>query len=235
MDWEVFWNTNPKQFKEDDLFRQVGKTKKGEPISVKGLKQIIHQIIDHLKINKRDKIIDLCCGNGLITSRIADHCSTIIGIDYSEPLIKIAKNYSYKPNIEYIHSSVLNINYGKLFLSERNIKIYMNESLQHFDDCMLEELLKKILENLSYNPLIFISGVPDIKRILNFYNTPERVEKNKHKIENGMDDIIGTWWDFEVIEKIANDNGYNAEYLSQNENIPTHHYRYNVLLCPAGY
>lgn len=90
MDWQNFWTNYPSQFTKDEFFKQVGKTFKGQTISNTQFNIIISEVINKIGLRSNDFVLDLCCGNGLITSAIAKECQYVVGVDYSEPLIKIA-------------------------------------------------------------------------------------------------------------------------------------------------
>jgi ubiquinone/menaquinone biosynthesis C-methylase UbiE len=40
-------------------------------------------IVEVLTIKKEDVVLDVCCGNGLITKEVSKHCSHITGIEFS--------------------------------------------------------------------------------------------------------------------------------------------------------
>jgi 2-polyprenyl-3-methyl-5-hydroxy-6-metoxy-1,4-benzoquinol methylase len=107
--WKDFWNTYPNRFAHTEFLRQVSKTCHGHPITQEQIQIIIDDIIRKLHLQARDHVLDLCCGNGVITSAIAKHCALVRGVDFSKPLIKIAREYHRAPNIRYYCMSVLDI------------------------------------------------------------------------------------------------------------------------------
>ena len=53
----------------------------------------IKDILSHIKISENDKILDLGCGTGIITSLLSSYTTKkVIGIDISNNMIKIAKS-----------------------------------------------------------------------------------------------------------------------------------------------
>lgn len=63
----------------------------------------IEDIISYLKISSGDKILDIGCGTGIITpilSKISNN--TVIGLDISNKMIKVAKNKNSFNNVKYI-------------------------------------------------------------------------------------------------------------------------------------
>jgi predicted TPR repeat methyltransferase len=76
-----------------DYLRQVGKTVNGAPISQIAVDALVQDIAHRLAIKGTDHLLDLCCGNGLVTHQCAPFCRSIVGVDYSEPLLQIAATY----------------------------------------------------------------------------------------------------------------------------------------------
>ena len=61
-----------------------------------------------IKFSKKDKILDIGCGTGLITSKIAKKVGFVIGLDNSEEMINHAKE---TPNIKYVVSDAKKLPY----------------------------------------------------------------------------------------------------------------------------
>lgn len=123
------------------LCKQVGKTVDGVEIDDQQLRYITENIIDILHLGHTDVVVDLCCGNGLITRNIAALVKKVIGVDFSEGLIDTAKSESYSGNITYIASDVLLL--PQIFFGQ-SIKYYMYEALQHFSTEMFVKFLSVI-------------------------------------------------------------------------------------------
>ena len=84
-DWLSYWNAQPLQADERDFLRQVGKTVNGVPVAWEEVDLIVEALRSGLQLNASDTVLDLCCGNGLITRRVAGACGTIIGVDTQNP------------------------------------------------------------------------------------------------------------------------------------------------------
>ena len=77
MDWNHYWNHILDSHKEMDFFHQVGKTVGGVPISDDQISLSVEQMQACLSVDANDIVLDLCCGNGLITGEIAPRCKQI--------------------------------------------------------------------------------------------------------------------------------------------------------------
>ncbi|MCD6576088.1 MAG: amino acid permease [Nanoarchaeota archaeon] len=83
-------------------------------------KDISHHILNYLSDVTIEKVLDLGCGVGVITNRIAKEVippsGIVYGVDFSERALKIARVISKKrdiKNVEYIHENFYNLSKNK--------------------------------------------------------------------------------------------------------------------------
>ena len=50
--------------KRDDFWGQIRRTVNGVPVDEEQIKLVVETIIKELKLNAKDTVLDLCCGNG---------------------------------------------------------------------------------------------------------------------------------------------------------------------------
>ena len=90
--------------------------------SNKQLKKDVDFVISAMRLNKKDKILDLACGHGRHTIELKKKNFNIDGLDYSRHLLKIAKNHAEQEGLrinfyqEDIHKIKLGTKYDKIFL-----------------------------------------------------------------------------------------------------------------------
>jgi len=224
--WLQHWSSFPKKFGKTEFLKQVGKSVGGKGISHERLNTLIASLITNLEIQQSDKVLDLCCGNGLITGKIASLCQEITGVDQSDYLINVAKQYNAHPNTKYWCSSILDLDtsdYGKFS------KIYMYEALQHFEVTQLTDILNLIDKVSEPNATILLASIPDKNLIWEFYNTDERREEY-YKRKAAGNEAIGTWWERNFLEEVSQAHGYRVQFLTQNPLLHTAHYRFDLLL-----
>lgn len=228
MEWKDYWNQYPGNFAETEFFKQVGKTVAGQPVTPVQFMARISDINRAININSDDMVLDMCCGNGLITTEIAEFCKKIVGVDFSETLINIARKYNTRENISYFCASVLDKD-SMSIVGFGFTKIYMYESLQHFTYEELPDILS-IISGLSIPAAeIFIGGIPDLEKIWDFYNTEEKKkEYMKRKSENR--EAIGTWWDKKYLIDTCRTYGFAGEIVAQNKNLDSAYYRFDIRL-----
>jgi len=227
MDWYTYWNNFQEIIPADNLLAQVGKTINGQPVSDDQIDLITESIINSLGVSREDQVVDLCCGNGLLTRNISKKCQAITGVDYSGLLIDTAKKYNAEDNINYLNRSILDLVPSDV---GRTInKFYMYEALQHFRVSDLKSILDMISSLSGGHALLLLASIPDKSRRFKFYNTfSRRLEWFKRTLMNK--EAIGTWWRKEKLSAICNEMGCCCEILDQDTNLYTAHYRFNVLI-----
>lgn len=228
-DWSKFWNEYPKQARERDFFKQVGKTVGGVSITNEQFHKIISSVKKHLEITKEDRILDLCCGNGLITKELAKESDFVLGIDFSGSLIETANRYNSLNNIKYMQGDVLRL--SDLLSSYKGYfnKILCYEALAFFNKKDFDELIRNILVISVDSPVMFFGSILDRERIWNFFNTLRRKITYLFRIKLLRKEVgLGRWWKFSDIETICNKHNLSAEIINQDDMLHTSHYRFDV-------
>lgn len=227
--WKRFWTTYPQKANDTEYLKQVGKTVGGVQISQEQFDAILDDIDRHLNISSDDVVLDLCCGNGFITNKIAKKCKEVVGIDFSKVLIEEARKITREPNVKYIVIDAREIrsltkDYGNYFT-----KVLWYEALAFFNEDDLYEILDSIKILTREKPLILVGSVLDHSRKWNFFNTFKRKMTYIFKIVLlGQKVGLGKWWKREQIENVCNKLGFMCEFHYQNDILHTAHYRIDV-------
>jgi SAM-dependent methyltransferase len=221
--WKEHFNENVKKSKESFL-KQVDMTVNGKEVDNTQVDLRTDSIRKNLNLQTSDILLDICCGNGLITKKLAQYVSFIYAIDFSEELIKVANNFNMAANIIYILGDAVNMNYSRF--SKVN-KICLQSCWQYLSN----KEVSKFLNNLSVlnNIIVYISNIPDKEKIWNYYDTDEKKSFYLQREKEGKPHI-GTWWKKKEVEKIVKDNGFKCKFLTINKNMNTSYYRFDVLL-----
>jgi len=226
-DWRTYWAHAVENAGTGDLFQQVGRTIGGKSEPEEQVEIHVKSIANLLKLNKKDVLLDLCCGNGIVTARLAPLCGIIIGVDYSEELIQVAKKTNYASNIVYIHSCAEDMSQLDL-PTTGSIKICMNAGLQYFTEPTVDQLLSS-LRRLAHGDLeLLFTAVPDADKLERFYNTPERRAEYERRSAAG-NEAIGTWWNRHHLISIFERAGYAAKAIDLDPTLTSAHYRFDVL------
>ena len=193
-------------FDRTDFLSQVGHTEGGLPIGEDKYRAILEGICRLLELTPGDNLLDLCCGNGVITHDLSPLVHSVTGVDFSPALIEIATQHNGGNNIRYKVGDALDIaeivdaNGGPF------TKILMYGALQHFRQSDLERLLDGILGVASEHCTILFGHVLDAGRKWDFYGTPRRRVAHFVRRLSGRD-WMGTWWDRKRIAEVAGSRG----------------------------
>jgi len=227
IDWREYWDEFPRRFAEADFCRQVGRTaNRGIPTSPLELDAVLDEVVSSLELSSQDRLLDLCCGNGLLTARFAAHCEMVVGLDFSHPMIRIAREHHAGRNVQYVEGSVLDLT---ACLDGPFDKICMVESLAYFGPDDLVRILTAIASLGAPNARILFSGVLDDEAKWRFFDTPERRAAYRQQQAEGKE-IMGRWWTRSELAQIATDHGFEAAFSLQDERLNTAHYRFNAIM-----
>ncbi len=220
MDWKSYWN-------------KVAVTAK-DPIAavqrndLKSIKQSASHIISMLKITKKDTVLDVCCGNGLLTELVAGSCLRITGVDQSDELIKNAKNLSKRVNSSFILGDALELSY--VLSNQKFDKIYLQFSFQYFDKKgMGAKMIKEMISVLKPNGLLFIGDIPEASKRLVFYNSLPKLFyyfTSKIRDKNSM----GKFWSPDDLAQICIKFNVKGTYLKQPKLLEYSWYRFDYLI-----
>jgi 2-polyprenyl-3-methyl-5-hydroxy-6-metoxy-1,4-benzoquinol methylase len=229
LDWYKYWN-RPTLLQESDFLRQVGKTVHGQSIPEINIDVIARDIVGALMLHRKDRVLDLCCGNGMITHRCAQQCLHITGVDFSKPLIRTASTFFPGKNITYIEADVRYLPY---WLAQQTFtKVYMYEALQHISNADARKLLLHLRNSASASAAIFFGSVPDRAQLWKFYNTAARRHEYRRRVKEGTE-AIGHWWAKSELTRLANDCGYRVKFMKCNPILHGAHYRLDALFLPC--
>ena len=149
---------------------------------------------------KKKKILDIGCGIGILSEKLAIHGGFVTAIDKSKQLIDIAKRNSVKKN--------LSINY-----INKDFKIFIKENKEEFDIIILMELIEhldnkseiiNIFNNISHKNthLILSSLCKNIKTYKNIIFYAEYIFNKLVKGTHLYDQFINIY----ELEKLINKN-----------------------------
>lgn len=149
-------------------------------------------IINNLRFNyiksqskiEKKTILDVGCGVGLLTKKLAAHGANIIGIDKSKEFIKIAKSYNHNEKINYLNCSLAS--FCKKY-EEKFDLIICTELIEHIKN---KNNIISLLKKLSHkNSIIILSSLN--RNILTYINTilfgeyiTKILDKNTHYYKN---------------------------------------------------
>jgi cyclopropane fatty-acyl-phospholipid synthase-like methyltransferase len=230
-DWSNFWDRYPRRARSGDLLGQVGKTINGVPITEQQLRLLVENICLSLRLSHDDHLLDLCCGNGLLTRLLAEHCCSATGIDFSEPLIEAAREQSAAPNVKYLRMDVRKLEPLAVRNEQRYTKVLCYEALAFLNLSEFDDLLTQLSRLANDAPTILFGSILDRDRIWNFFNTMRRKWFYLFHIKFRRKEVgLGRWWRRQEVVQIANAHGFQCDLLDQPPQLHTAHYRFDAVL-----
>lgn len=220
--WRRHFDDNAQKF--NSLKKQVDMTIGGQEVDDRQVELRVDSIVKNLRLASQDVLLDLCCGNGLLTKKISKYVSHIYAIDFSEGLISIAKAKNNSDNITYIIGDITKMDYGA-FPNVNKVCLY--SCVQYLDNEGLKGLLKALSQ--LKNILVYMSNIPDKQKIWDYYNTEQKKAFYLRTLKEGKPHI-GTWWERNEVQKLAMEYGFSAEFIEINKEINTSYYRFDVIL-----
>ena len=232
--WKSFWQSYRMIDirSDDDLLFQVALTVNGKAISKEIFDTIIQSIKKGLDLNSSDILLDLCCGNGIITYELSKLVSKVIGIDFSVPYIENARKFKSSDNITYILHDVTEL--GSLELPKAT-KILLYGSLAYLNADQVDKIFQALNKIGNKWVIIYFGSILDKSNIWNFFNTTKRkiVYLLFYRML-GRDPGVGKWWSKSEISSLAMKHGFECNFIPQNLILHTAHYRFDVIISRKG-
>ncbi len=230
MNWQEIWSQFAK--KSHNPLVQVGRTVNGEPMSEALLDEIVADIVRKTNMQITDNVLDVCCGNGILTQKLSKHCAKIVGIDSEKALITRAKKDFSNKNIAYFEGDALEISKT---VDEKFQVIILYFSFQYFDSIAKgKKVLSEMEYLLSQKGCILLGDVPDGNKIHIFY--PNLLHRIRYYISclTGKN-VMGKFWKSQEIHEIADKLQLKVEVSPQKEKLPYNYYRTDYLLFSVNH
>ncbi|AOW19224.1 class I SAM-dependent methyltransferase [Urechidicola croceus] len=221
MDWKKYWNNNAQETAGDTM-RQVQRR------DIESTLLTVDHIIKKLNIQSSDEVLDVCCGNGILTQKISEKCNSIIGVDHSEELLKTANQEYSGTNISYIQSSATNLSST---LGEKKFdKIYLQFSFQYFDKKGEgEKVISEMLKCLKPKGEIFIGDITNFDKLSTFYYTT-RLKFYYYRSTFLGTNTMGKFWKKSELDTICKKLNVKGIFFDQPEDLPYSYYRFDYLI-----
>jgi 2-polyprenyl-3-methyl-5-hydroxy-6-metoxy-1,4-benzoquinol methylase len=175
---------------------------------------------ERIDVHPSDVILDVCCGTGIMTQKIAPLCKCIYGLDFSEKLIAVAKENNRFPNVEYYYGNALSCQetFDKILFD----KIFCFASLQYFSFKTGGKLISALGKILNKNGTLYFSEIPDRRKLYFLYDTwSQRMLLKKSQLLYRLKlqpwtDSLGYWWHPDEIIKICKRNSFDFKIYDVN-------------------
>lgn len=222
--WKEHYNENATKF-SSSLMKQVDMTYNGKEVDDAQIDLRVKAINQNLLLAKDDVLLDICCGNGLVTDKLAGTVNRIYGVDFSEGLITVANGKNQHASVSYEVGDITKINLSK-YSSINKVNVY--SGLQ----CISLDELRMFLEQIAaYKKplLVYCANVPDKEKLWNYYDNDEKKAFYLQREAQGKPHM-GTWFNKGDITRMTESLGLDCRFLDIDKGLNTNYYRFDVLL-----
>lgn len=224
-DEEYFFKDSPQQYPRNDFWRQVNRTIDGEPVGEDQILMLIESIRNGVELKSSDVVLDLCCGNGAITSQIASDSQYAVGVDFSEYLIGIAQEFFQgNSQCQFVYENV--IEFCDAPSSIPFSKAYCYGASSYLTDEQLTTLLLSLHKNFGNITHFFIGNCPDKQFKQEFFKRRGIVCATDETPQSA----IGIWRHQDELIAIAKRCGWNAKVSKMPDTYHAAYYKFDLIL-----
>lgn len=215
-----------KQYDPKDFWGQVKRTVDGKPVDQDQIDLIGRTVKECLRLKKKDRVLDIGCGNGALSSVFFNSIEYLVGVDYSEYLISVAKeNFENKPNFTFHLGDASRFVVG--FKNKETItKALCYGTFQYFSPRVSEKILLTLSKEYKNLKTIFLGNLPDKDRAAQFYY--ENIDYSD--LLNDSKSPIGLWRTKDEMKKLAGDCGWKVKFHQMPPVFHGAHYRFDAIL-----
>lgn len=222
--WKVYYRDSP-SLKSTHPQIRVMRTKFGVPISEEDWKKTVGYLKRKLKLSKDKTVLDLCCGNGLLSLEFAKYVKHVDAIDFTDTMIEELNSHQ----IKNIHTKIADVNTVELPDNAYDI-IIIYFAIQHFDKSETVRLIKKLKTSLKKDGVIYIGDIPNEERLWHFFYTQEFRFKYYEGLINSQP-VLGTWSSKSFFVNLGEYlNFKKVKIIKQKKYMINNHYRFDVLM-----
>lgn len=224
IDWQKYWN---ELAQKENLNAQVGRTIGNKPIDNEVIDKIVKQVVLYLDLQPSDVLLDVCCGNGMISKHLAKYCQKVIAVDISPQQIALAQKLNMAENITYLVGDATKL--SEVVHNQVN-KINLYFSFQYLDNLQKgEKTLAEMQKCLLKNGKVFIGDVPEKEKWARFYASfRAKIWFLYYELRNK--NPMGKFWSYKEMQQIAAKTGFSVEKIIQPTDLPYAHYRCDYAL-----
>jgi SAM-dependent methyltransferase len=219
----------PKTLAPDDFWGQVRRTVHGKPVPEEQIAMIVRSVRENLDLRAQDSVLDLACGNGALSRYLFAACHALLGVDYSEYLIGVAKaNFERLPDYAFTC-----LDAAAYVESEpdatRFTKALCYGSFSYFPAPDAVRVLRGLRQRFTSLRTLYLGNLPDRALAAKFYTqaVPAESELDDHAAQ------IGIWRSETQLRELAEGTGWRVRFLRMPASFFGAHYRYDAVLEPG--
>lgn len=223
--WKRFWLSHAKENQHNEPQIQVLRTLNKQPVDSCIFADIVESIALMLKPEPNHSLLDLCCGNGLITRELFSRFKTVSAVDLSQEFVSQLSR-ELKGHITTFAADARTIE----FPANSFDRILLYAGIQYFSESETINLFLRLKHWIKDGGRVVIGDIPDATRKWDFFNSEER-EHAYFEALRIEEPIVGYWFEPQWLEKLGNHTGFaSAAARLQPDIFPFQHYRFDLVL-----
>lgn len=221
--WVDFWKDHGLKTAAENPQLQVLRTLDKKPIDDERWEFTLAHIEGQVNPSLDDKILDLCCGNGLLARKFSETAKSVTAVDVSDRLVSAIGEIE---NITPIVSDVRALQFEASIFD----KVVLYAGLQYFSHQDVIEIFERVFFWLRNGGIFYIGDIPDQERIWTFFDDQDRETAYFDSVKCGKP-IIGTWFDKGFLEKLSDYVGFSErQILPQPKQLIYSSYRFDLIV-----
>jgi SAM-dependent methyltransferase len=190
------------------------------------IEMIVTAILAGLDLRADDRLLDLCCGNGALTARLARHCRGALGVDFSSHLIEVAKrDFEAPPHQVYLCMDVVDFVHTTSAPDDFTLaSCYGAFMFLHADAA--HQILSDLRSRFPRLRRLLLGNLPD-RAMMHTFFSPSGYRPG---IECDPDSPTGVWRHPAEIADMADAAGWDAHFTRMPEGFYAAGYRYDAVL-----
>lgn len=217
----------------DDLLFQVGHTEGGQAITPAQFSAMVGDLQALLELSPEDHLLDLCCGNGAVTSVLAPQVSATVGIDLVEGLVEVARRQEHVgAHVRYQQCDLRRLSEHPALEEEPFNRVLLHAALQHFTPGDFKPLMREILRRSTPDVVIVIGFVPEAGKQRFLLNTPRKRLYNWYLRARGRD-MFGHWWSRVQLTQACADLGLACSFHPVHDSLRASSHRFDMRITAA--
>ena len=224
--WKSFWLSHSMENQDSDPQIQVLRTLNQQAISQEIFSSIVDSVVTMLKPEQGNNLLDLCCGNGLLTRELINKFRAVTAIDLSEKFIsQVGSGMGDKVTAFAADARTVE-------LPEKSFdRILLYAGIQYFSNSETISLLMRLRRWIRDGGSVVLGDIPDATRKWKFFNSPQRESAYFDALKSGKP-IVGNWFEPVWLEKLSYYSGFSSAVTRlQPQTHPYQHYRFDLVLA----
>lgn len=223
--WKSFWLFRAKENRNTEPLIQVLRTLNKQPIEADVFATIVDSIVTMLEPGQKNNLLDLCCGNGVITRELFNRFYSITAVDLSEEFVSQFSS-GLADNITAFAADARTVEFPEKSFD----RILLYAGIQYFSESEIIDLFIRLRRWIREGGRVVLGDIPDVTRRWNFFNSPERKSAYFEALKDGKP-LVGNWFEPSWLEKLSYHTGFlSATTHPQPQTLPYQHYRFDLVL-----